>query len=39
MGNASTYRAARIAWTEVSRAQGFGDITAWSQGRVVRGKK
>jgi SPP1 gp7 family putative phage head morphogenesis protein len=39
MGNASTTRADRIARTEVSRAQGYGDIQAWTQSGVVSGKE
>jgi SPP1 gp7 family putative phage head morphogenesis protein len=38
-GNASTMRADRIARTETSRAQGFGDIQAWTQSGVVSGKE
>jgi hypothetical protein len=32
-------RADRIARTEVARAQGYGDIQAWSQSRVVQGEE
>lgn len=39
MGSASTMRADRIARTEVSRAQGYGDIQAWSQSGLVAGKE
>ena len=39
MGSASTMRADRIARTEVSRAQGYGDIQAWTQSGVVEGKE
>ena len=39
MGIASTMRADRIARTEVARAQGYGDIEAWSQSGVVEGKE
>lgn len=39
MGNASTMRADRIARTETSRAQNFGDIEAWKQSGVVSGKE
>jgi hypothetical protein len=39
MGSASTMRADRIARTEVSRAQGYGDIQAWSQSGIVSGKE
>lgn len=39
MGNASTVRADRIARTEVSRAQGYADIQAWTQSGVVEGKE
>jgi SPP1 gp7 family putative phage head morphogenesis protein len=39
MGSASTMRADRIARTEVSRAQGYGDIQAWTQSGVVSGKE
>lgn len=39
MGSASTMRADRIARTEVTRAQGYGDIQAWSQSGVVTGKE
>ena len=39
MGSASTMRADRIARTEVARAQGYADITAWSQSGVVSGKE
>lgn len=38
-GSASTMRADRIARTEVSRAQGFADIQAWTQSGVVVGKE
>lgn len=39
MGAALTYRAARIARTEVTRAQGYGDIAAWTQMGTVTGKE
>lgn len=39
MGSASTMRADRIARTEVSRAQGYGDIQAWTQSGIVEGKE
>lgn len=39
MGSASTMRADRIARTEVTRAQGYGDIQAWSQSGIVIGKE
>ena len=39
MGAALTYRAQRIAQTEVTRAQSFGDIQAWNQSGVVEGKE
>jgi SPP1 gp7 family putative phage head morphogenesis protein len=39
MGNASTMRADRIARTEVSRAQGYGDLQAWTQSGAVSGKE
>ncbi|WP_427007186.1 minor capsid protein [Pseudarthrobacter sp. H2] len=39
MGSALTYRADRIARTEVTRAQGFADVEAWSQSGVVHGKE
>ncbi|WP_157695364.1 phage minor head protein [Nakamurella panacisegetis] len=39
MGSASTMRADRIARTEVSRSQGYGDIQAWKQSGVVEGKE
>ncbi|MGO4470344.1 phage minor head protein [Arthrobacter sp. M-10] len=39
MGAALTYRADRIARTEVARAQGFGDIQAWMQSGTVVGKE
>ena len=39
MGSASTMRDDRIARTEVARAQGYGDIQAWSQSGVVQGKE
>jgi len=39
MGSASTMRADRIARTEVSRAQSYGDIQAWTQSGVVEGKE
>lgn len=39
MGNATTYRADRIARTEVTRAQGYADIEAWRQSGVVSGKE
>lgn len=39
MGAALTYRANRIAQTEVTRAQGFGDIEAWLQAGTVTGKE
>lgn len=39
MGSASTMRADRIARTEVTRAQGYGDIQAWTQSGVVTGKE
>jgi SPP1 gp7 family putative phage head morphogenesis protein len=39
MGTASTMRADRIARTEVARAQGYGDIQAWTQSGVVTGKE
>jgi HK97 family phage portal protein len=38
MGAALTYRADRIATTEVTRAQGFADVTAWQQAGTVTGK-
>jgi HK97 family phage portal protein len=38
-GNASTMRADRIARSEVARAQGFADISAWTQSGVVSGKQ
>lgn len=38
-GAALTYRAARIAKTETTRAQGFADIEAWKQSGVVTGKE
>lgn len=39
MGAALTYRADRIARTEVTRAQGFADEEAWSQSGLVTGKE
>jgi hypothetical protein len=39
MGSASTMRADRIARTKVARAQGYGDIQAWTQSGVVQGKE
>lgn len=39
MGAALTYRADRIAKTETTRAQGFGDIEAWTQAGTVTGKE
>lgn len=39
MGSASTMRADRIARTEVSRAQTYGDVQAWGQSGVVSGKE
>jgi SPP1 gp7 family putative phage head morphogenesis protein len=39
MGSASTMRADRIARTEVARAQGYGDIQAWSQSGIVESKE
>lgn len=39
MGNALTYRSDRIAGTEVTRAQGFADVAAWSQTGTVTGKE
>ena len=39
MGSASTMRADRIARTEVSRAQGYADIQAWTQSGVVESKE
>ena len=39
MGAALTYRADRIARTEVARAQGFADIQAWRQSGVVTGQQ
>jgi SPP1 gp7 family putative phage head morphogenesis protein len=39
MGFASTTRADRIAHTEVARAQGYADITAWGQSGLVSGKE
>jgi hypothetical protein len=39
MGAALTYRADRIARTEVTRAQGFADVGAWRQSGVVSGKE
>lgn len=39
MGNASTMRADRIARTETTRAQSYGDIEAWTQSGVVSGKE
>lgn len=39
MGNASSYRAERIARTEVAYAQGYADIEAWGQSGVVTGKQ
>jgi SPP1 gp7 family putative phage head morphogenesis protein len=39
MGFASTTRADRIAHTEVARAQGYADITAWSQSGLVSAKE
>lgn len=39
MGSASTMRADRIARTEVSRAQGYGDVEAWKQSGVVASKE
>lgn len=39
MGAALTYRADRIARTEVTRAQGFADVEAWSQSGIVTGKE
>lgn len=38
-GSASTMRADRIARTEVTRAQGYADIQAWTQSGVVEGKE
>lgn len=38
-GNASTVRADRIARTETSRAQTFGDLEAWKQSGVVESKE
>lgn len=37
-GAALTYRAARIAATETTRAQGFADVAAWKQAGNVTGK-
>jgi SPP1 gp7 family putative phage head morphogenesis protein len=39
MGSAGTMRADRIARTEVARAQGYGDIQAWTQSGVVSSKE
>ncbi|RAN78008.1 hypothetical protein B5P43_18425 [Bacillus sp. SRB_336] len=39
MGAALTYRADRIARTEVTRAQGFADVEAWTQSGIVYGKE
>ncbi|MEA9985646.1 hypothetical protein [Subtercola sp. RTI3] len=39
MGAALTYRADRIARTEVTRAQGFADVAAWTQSGTVTGKE
>jgi SPP1 gp7 family putative phage head morphogenesis protein len=39
MGAASTMRADRIARTEAARAQGYGDLQAWSQSGVVKAKE
>lgn len=39
MGAALTYRAERIARTEVARAQGFADTAAWTQSALVSGKE
>lgn len=39
MGNASTVRADRIASYEVTHAQSYADIQAWSQSGVVEGKE
>lgn len=39
MGAALTYRSDRITNTESVRAQGFGDIEAWSQAGNVTGKE
>ncbi|GAP57980.1 hypothetical protein AHiyo1_09420 [Arthrobacter sp. Hiyo1] len=39
MGAALTYRADRIARTEVTRAQGFADVEAWQQSGIVTGKE
>jgi SPP1 gp7 family putative phage head morphogenesis protein len=38
MGAALTYRADRISRTEITRAQGFADVEAWKQSRIVSGK-
>lgn len=39
MGAALTYRAARIAVTETTRAQGHADVAAWTQAGTVTGKE
>lgn len=39
MGSASTIRADRIASYQVTRAQGYGDIQAWTQSGVVAEKE
>ncbi len=39
MGSASTIRASRIASYEVTHAQTYGDIQAWTQSGVVSGKE
>lgn len=39
MGSALNMRADRISRTETTRAQGFGDVTAWEQSGVVYGKE
>ena len=39
MGSASTIRADRIARYEVTHAQTYGDIQAWSQSGLVEGKQ
>lgn len=38
-GSALTYRADRIARTEVTRAQSFADVEAWTQSGVVEAKE
>jgi SPP1 gp7 family putative phage head morphogenesis protein len=39
MGHASTVRADRIARTEITRAQTYGDLQAWKQSGVVEAKE